>query len=446
MVSNANSDNLTHRDRTRSGPIADSSPGGGGGGVSNLPWSSIYNTPTTLAGYGITDAVEASDLADVAFSGEAEDVAFTSGAGLTSLDVAAALDELKALIDASVPTTLDEYTTIAGDTYTTIAGDDYVLEVPDLGGGGGSGDVEGPASATDNALARYDGTTGKLLQDSAISVSDAGLVRFSAYGAGVLTTDGSGNVTAAGSSGSGDMLSVLTASEISVTAATTATIGRMHVCSGTTANYTLTLPAVSGNVGKFLGVRMSPALTKLVTIDGNSSELIDGEQTRVMWADETAILFCDGTAWTKVAGKTLPFRCSMYPAADKSIPSGSVTLIEAGVVSYDPSGLMADSANNRIVIPRSNSYQVSGFVGYSGSGVVARCDTRIHLNGSTGSSVAELQGSLNPQVTSPLISYPVSFAAADTVQLYAFQASGSTITAWGTITGSKYAVIEIPSW
>jgi len=37
----------------------------------------------------------------------------------------------------------------------------------------GSGDVVGPASATDNAIARFDTTTGKLLQDSAITVSDA---------------------------------------------------------------------------------------------------------------------------------------------------------------------------------------------------------------------------------------------------------------------------------
>ncbi len=42
------------------------------------------------------------------------------------------------------------------------------------GGGGGAGDVVGPASATDNALARFDATTGKLLQNSVNPVSDAG--------------------------------------------------------------------------------------------------------------------------------------------------------------------------------------------------------------------------------------------------------------------------------
>jgi hypothetical protein len=40
----------------------------------------------------------------------------------------------------------------------------------------GGGDVTGPAGATDNAVARYDGATGKLLQDSLVTVSDAGSV------------------------------------------------------------------------------------------------------------------------------------------------------------------------------------------------------------------------------------------------------------------------------
>lgn len=42
------------------------------------------------------------------------------------------------------------------------------------GGGGGTGDVVGPASSTDNAFARFDLTTGKLLQNSNATLSDAG--------------------------------------------------------------------------------------------------------------------------------------------------------------------------------------------------------------------------------------------------------------------------------
>lgn len=41
---------------------------------------------------------------------------------------------------------------------------------------GGSGDVVGPASATDNAVARYDTTTGKLVQNSTVIIDDSGNV------------------------------------------------------------------------------------------------------------------------------------------------------------------------------------------------------------------------------------------------------------------------------
>lgn len=40
--------------------------------------------------------------------------------------------------------------------------------------------VTGPASATDNAVTRYDNTTGKLVQDSSVTVDDAGVMRFTA--------------------------------------------------------------------------------------------------------------------------------------------------------------------------------------------------------------------------------------------------------------------------
>lgn len=46
--------------------------------------------------------------------------------------------------------------------------------------GAGSGDVSGPASATDNAIARFDLTTGKLIQDSLVTVDDSGSVNIPA--------------------------------------------------------------------------------------------------------------------------------------------------------------------------------------------------------------------------------------------------------------------------
>jgi len=50
------------------------------------------------------------------------------------------------------------------------------LSFATVSGGGGSGDVVGPSSATDNAIARFDTTTGKLLQNSSATIDDAGAI------------------------------------------------------------------------------------------------------------------------------------------------------------------------------------------------------------------------------------------------------------------------------
>lgn len=48
-------------------------------------------------------------------------------------------------------------------------------------GSEGSGDVVGPSSATDHAIARYDLTTGKLIQDSSATIDDSGNVTASSF-------------------------------------------------------------------------------------------------------------------------------------------------------------------------------------------------------------------------------------------------------------------------
>jgi hypothetical protein len=53
--------------------------------------------------------------------------------------------------------------------------------------GGGTGDVVGPASATDNAIVRFDLTTGKLIQNSGITIADGA--------SGTLAGTNSGDVT-----------------------------------------------------------------------------------------------------------------------------------------------------------------------------------------------------------------------------------------------------------
>ena len=57
-----------------------------------------------------------------------------------------------------------------------------------------SGDVDGPASATDNAVARFDGTTGKIIQNSAVTIADStGDITGGAYNKVTITAPASGS-------------------------------------------------------------------------------------------------------------------------------------------------------------------------------------------------------------------------------------------------------------
>jgi len=62
------------------------------------------------------------------------------------------------------------------ETVIARAGANYKLTMSDISTFVGAGNVFGPASATDNALPRFDGTTGKTLQGSLVYVSDANKV------------------------------------------------------------------------------------------------------------------------------------------------------------------------------------------------------------------------------------------------------------------------------
>ena len=158
--------------------------------------------------------------------------------------------------------------------------------------GSGSGDVVGPASSTDNALARFDSTTGKLLQNSAATLDDSG----------VLTLSGS-----------------MTRSPASITL--TANAGTLDVTKGystvtITANSTLT-PSAAGSNGQTVSVKVTNggASSFTVTIDNAGTDYVNTVPVGFLWITYIS----NGTDWIPSVGtpsSASPARASLAYLSD----------------------------------------------------------------------------------------------------------------------------------
>jgi len=76
------------------------------------------------------------------------------------------------LIGNTTGNTLTKATLTAGTGITITNGTGSIT----IAASGGTGDVTGPASSTDNAITRFDSTTGKIVQNSLVTVADDGAI------------------------------------------------------------------------------------------------------------------------------------------------------------------------------------------------------------------------------------------------------------------------------
>lgn len=170
------------------------------------------------------------------------------------------------------------------------------------------------------------------------------------------------------------------ANPISVTGAVTATIGKLHLCSGST--YTTTLPAVSGNSGKSIAFIMLPTLTGLLTLDGNALETINGSTIRIMRANESCLLYCNGTEWKKLAGLSIPMNATMVATNNQNFSAATLTKIVTDVSIVDNTGLMTDTTNKKITVNRPGIYRCKASIQYNYTHAGAcTVHARLHKNG-----------------------------------------------------------------
>ena len=116
----------------------------------------------------------------------------------------------------------------------------------------GSGDVVGPASATDNAVVRFDGTTGKLVQNSAVTVADTtGNMTGGTYnGLTVTTTTGTLTITNGKTLAASNTLTLAGTDSTTMTfPSTSASIARTDAAQTFTGTQTFSSPIAVGSGG-----------------------------------------------------------------------------------------------------------------------------------------------------------------------------------------------------
>jgi hypothetical protein len=133
-------------------------------------------------------------------------------------------------------------------------------------------------------------------------------------------------------------------------------------------------------------VQIASEILKVTAISGTTWTVVRGQcgttaasqsngaaitlnRTRILWSGESAILRSDGTNWFKVGGNTIPMTGKIARTTSQAYTAGVTANVAYGTVSSDPTGRMADVANNRLIPFRPGWYTCSASFPWASSAV-----------------------------------------------------------------------------
>ena len=273
---------------------------------------------------------------------------------------------------------------------------------PSLGG-----DVVGPASSTDNAIARFDLTTGKLLQNSVVTVSDAGAI------AGATT------------------ITDLDYLDFDTTYATTLGAGQL----GWNGNDTLGLGMIGGNVVQHIGedtffyVKASATITKgqlcmFTGTVGSSGVLTAAPSTAIPYAE--AII---GVAAEDIANNA--FGLIQNLGTLKGVNTSA--FLDGDILYYNS----AVTGGFTKTFPTSGPIVVAAAVGKAGSGgsgvLIVRVSFQTRVTAGTGISVT--QGNDSVAVTNTGVTSVGGTGTVNGLTLTGTVTTTGNLTLGGTLSG-----------
>ena len=320
-----------------------------------------------------------------------------------------------------------------------------LVELRQGGSAGSSGDVAGPTSSTDNAIVRFDGTTGKLVQNSVVTIADT-----------------TGNMAGVGTLGAGAITATSLVS--SGTAASSFT-----VTSGTAVPLTITNVG-TGNSFVVEDSASTDSTPFVIANDGRTSigfpNTITAAQLGIAAVDTTVDLFINSNNASGVAVRAFKNRNTTFGShtivqngdfieTQQFFASDGVTNIQAASISAAIDGTpgvndmpgrlvfntTADGASTPTEAFRLSQDKSATFQGKVGIGITPSANALIISLSATGSTVynqviAQYTGASD--VTSQLRSFasaPTSATAAYTVSnVQHFLTNGVTIGAGSTVT------------
>ena len=231
--------------------------------------------------------------------------------------------------------------------------------------GGAIGDVTGPGSATDNAVARFDGTTGKIIQNSAVTIADT---TGDITTPGTITTGSGGSVAGAVDLGQGTAPAVpansfgwgapttMTTSQRLVSPNSASSAHSLMVIGAPTANVSTwaykVVPDCQDTTGNHLNFTQSTDAFSCGTSVPSNVSLIVASGAKALDTDAIASTACDSMTATATGALS----------TDVLIPTFSADV--TGVTGYAPvvSGglqitwwLTADTVNIKVCNPTSSS-------------------------------------------------------------------------------------------